>query len=118
MYYLQFAETNHKNTNLSKSRQTNHGLNKSILFFFKNSIKIILRYINLFYFSLKITHKNTVKHPKNEVLGIGDFTLIKAEFAISVKSSVISVKTVFHSTVKIYVMISNVSPQTMGYIMD
>lgn len=59
-----------------------------------------------------------MKHPNNEVPGIGDFTLIKAEFAISVKSSVISVKTVLHSTVKIYVIISNVSPQTMGYILD
>lgn len=59
-----------------------------------------------------------MKHPNNEVPGIGDFILIKAEFAISVKSIVISVKTVFHSTDKIYVMISNVSLQTMGYIMD
>lgn len=59
-----------------------------------------------------------MKHPNNEVPGIGDFTLIKAEFSISVKSSVKSVKTVFHSTVKIFGMISNVSPQTMGYIMD
>lgn len=87
-YYLQFAETNHKNTNLSKSRQTNHRFNKNIYIYF---LKITQRlfYVTLiyFYFSLKISNKNKVKHPNNEVPGIGDFTLIKAEFAISVKSS-------------------------------
>lgn len=49
-----------------------------------------------------------MKYFNNEVLGIGDFILIKVEFVIFVKFSVILVKIVFYSIVKIYVMILNV----------